>query len=534
MSGYRFNRRYFFFGALLAGAVPRVGFGSQASLKALGYKSYNEKMGIACIGLGMRGPQVLPGTYGENVVALCDCDDSRGAAMYERYPKAAKYKDWRKMLDTEGKNIDGVIVTVPDHWHTHMSMECMQRGKHVYTEKPLARTFAENKMLAEAALKYRVATQMGNQGFNHEGTKTACEIFWSGDIGDVREVHSWTGGGAGDRKYPASGPPEQPVPAGLDWDMWVGPMAARPYNADYRGWRGFIDFSTGGTLGDWLIHCLGPAHLALRLDLAAPISVQAVNVLEKNNFRWPLSDEVIYEFPARGNMPPVTIHAYQAMRGAFKNPPGMAEGERLLPAMDNLAADKNRPFVQGGDGMMLVGTQLDVNGKPAPTPPRAAGAPGGMPGGAPGQGARAGAPGGMPGGAPGQGARAGGPAGDRGPGNGTVFVGSKGYMATCNRGEGVWLLPASKWTDYRLPPQLLQRGINHQQDWIRACKGGAPGVSEFAVACKYMQWLVLGAVALHFPDTKLLWDAKAERFTNNAEANKFLKPEWRKGWELKL
>jgi predicted dehydrogenase len=538
MSGHRFNRRYFFFGALLAGAVPRVGFGSQPSLKALGYKSFNEKMGIACIGLGMRGPQVLPGTYGENVVALCDCDDTRGAAMYERYPKANKYKDWRKMLDAEGKNIDGVMVTVPDHWHTHMAIESMQRGKHVYVEKPLARTFWENRLLADAALKYKVATQMGNQGFNHEGTKTACEIFWAGDIGEVREVHSWTGGGAGDRKYPASGPPEQPVPAGLDWDMWLGPMAARPYNADYRGWRGFIDFATGGTLGDWLIHCLGPAHLALRLDLAAPVSVQAVNVVEKNNFRWPLSDEVIYEFPARGNMPPVTIHAYQAMRGAFQNPPGMAEGERLLPPMSNLATDKNRHFLQGGDGMMLVGDQLDAQGKQAPTPQRAAGAQGaragapgqgGMPGGMPG-----GAPGGMPGGAPGQGARAGGPAGDRGPGNGTVFVGSKGYMATCNRGEGVWLLPASKWADYRLPPQLLQRGINHQQDWIRACKGGAPGVSEFAVACKYMEWLVLGAVALHMPNTKLLWDGKTQRFTNNEEANKYLKPAWRKGWELKL
>ena len=150
------------------------------------------------------------------------------------------------------------------------------------------------------------------------------------------------------------------------------------------------------------------------------------------------------------------------------------------------------------------------------------------------------APGGTPG-APAAGCRAGSAAralaraarGDRGPGNGTVFVGSKGYMATCNRGEGVWLLPASKWADYRLPPQMLQRGINHQQDWIRACKGGAPGVSEFAVASKYIEWLVLGAVALRVPG-KLLWDAKNMRFTNNEEANKYLKPYLRKGWELKL
>jgi predicted dehydrogenase len=526
MQDYSFSRRHFFYGSLLAGAVPTGGFGSQASLPALGFKSFNEKLNIAVIGLGMRGPQILPGAAAsENIVALCEVNEDRFAPMAAIYPKANKYKDYRKMLDTEGRNLDAVMVAVPDHWHTHMSLECMQRGKHVYCEKPLVRTVWEARLLADAAIKYKVATQMGNQGFNHEGTKTCCEILWSGDIGEVREVHSWTGGGAGDRGYPASGPPEQPVPAGFDWDMWLGPAAPRPYNADMRGWRSFLDFSAGGTLGDWLVHCLGPAHLALQLDKAPPISVEAVNVVEKNAFRWPASDEVIFEFPARGNMPPVTIHAYQAMRGAFKNPAGMAEGERLLPPMDNLFEDKNREFLQGGDGMMLVGDALDARGKKAPPKPQPAGdrGRGGSQGGAPGgQGARAGGPGGAPK-----------PNVDRGPGNGTVFVGSKGYMATCNRGEGVWLLPASRWADYRLPPQLLQRGINHQQDWIRACKGGAPGVSEFAVTTKYIEWLILGAVALRVPG-KLLWDSKNMRFTNNEEANKYLKPYLRKGFELKL
>jgi hypothetical protein len=121
----------------------------------------------------------------------------------------------------------------------------------------------------------------------------------------------------------------------------------------------------------------------------------------------------------------------------------------------------------------------------------------------------------------------------RAPGNGSVFVGSKGYMATTSRGEGVWLLPNSRWADYKLPPQLLQRGINHQQDWVRACKGGAPGVSEFAVATKYIQWLCLGAIATRVPG-KLMWDAKNQRFSNNEEANKYLKPYMRKGWELKV
>ena len=253
MRDNRFSRRYFFYGSLLAGAVPAGGFGSQASLKALGFKSVNEKLNIACIGLGMRGPQILPGAAAsENIVALCDVDETRGAPTVAQYPKANRYQDWRKMLDGEGKNLDAVMVAVPDHWHTHMCLEVMQRGKHVYCEKPLTRTVWEARFLADAALKYNVATQMGNQGWSHEGTRTTCEILWSGDIGEVREVHSWTGGGAGDRGYPASGPPAQPVPAGFDWDMWLGPAAPRPYNADMRGWRGFIDFSIddGGRL--WL------------------------------------------------------------------------------------------------------------------------------------------------------------------------------------------------------------------------------------------------------------------------------------------
>ena len=523
MNDNQFSRRYFFYGSLLAGAVPAGGFGSQPSLSALGFKSFNEKLNIACIGLGMRGPQILPGaSANDNIVALCEVnDEARGAVgVYKQYPKAKRYRDYRKMLDAEGNNLDAVMVAVPDHWHTHMSLECMQRGKHVYCEKPLTRTAWEARLLAEAAVKYKVATQMGNQGFSHEGTKTACEIFWSGDIGDVREVHSWTRGGAGDNKYPASGPPAQPIPETLDWDSWLGPAAQRPFNADMLRWRSFIDFSCGGTLGDWLVHCLGPAHLALQLDKAPPISVEAVNVVERNAFRWPASDEVVYEFPARGSMPPVTVHAYQSMRGAFKNPPGVSGDDQLLPPSSNLDEQKNRHFLDGGDGMLLVGDQLDASGQMVPSPPRAARAR--TPAGARGMPiTRAGGPGGA------QNAR------DRGPGNGTVLVGSNGYLATSGRGEGVWLLPASKWADYRLPPQLLQRGVNHQQDWIRACKGGEPAVSDFAVACKYMEWLALGAIALRVPG-KLMWDAKNRRFSNNEEANKYLRPHLREGYELKL
>jgi hypothetical protein len=471
MSAHRISRRYFFYGTMLAGAVPRL----------LGYKSPNEKLNIAAIGMGTRGPAIVLGAAAtENIVAVCDVDAERSARGFAQYPKAAKHKDYRRMFDLEAKNFDAVMVATPDHMHAPIALMAMQHGKHVYCEKPLTRTIYECQLLGEAAAKYKVATQMGNQGWNHEGTKTACEILWSGDIGDVKELHSWTGQiYGGQPQLPATGPESVPVPQSLDWDLWLGPAAPRPFNPLMTNqWRAFIDFSTGGSLGDWLVHNLGPAHLALQLDKASPTSVECVTVEGRNQWVWPLRSHIVFEFPARGSMPPVTVHAYQNMRGDFENPPGMGPEDRLFPAMNNLATDKNRPFVQGGDGMMLVSTQLGVDGKP---PAPAGGGRGPFPAG--GRGAPPGA------------------SSDpklRAPGNGAVFVGSKGYMATTSRGEGVWLLPKSRWDEYKLPPQMLQRGVNHQQDWIRACKGGAPGVSEFGTALKYIEWLALGGLRCAF------------------------------------
>lgn len=514
------SRRYFFCGTLLAGAIPSGGFGSTPSLSRLGYKSPNEKLNIGGIGVGVRGPAILTGAAAtENIVALCDPDEVRSAPGFGQYPKASKHKDYRKFFEAESKNLDAVMIATPDHMHTPIALLAMQQGKHVYCEKPLTRTAWEAQLLADAAVKYKVATQMGNQGWNHEGTKTACEILWSGDIGEVKELHAWTGGiYGGQPNLPATGPESAPVPSTLDWDLWLGSAEPRTFNPLMTNqWRAFIDFSTGGSLGDWLVHNLGPAHLALQLDKVSPISVETVQVEGKNQWLWPLRAHTVFEFPARPGMPPVTLHMYQNMRGEFQNPAGMAEGERLFPSMNNLA-ERGRPFVQGGDGMMLVNTQLTLDGKPVPGQggggqfPRPGGGPGGPPGGRPGdtQDPKL-----------------------RAPGNGSVFVGSKGYMATTSRGEGVWLLPASRWVEYKLPPQTLQRGVNHQQDWIRACKGGAPGVSDFAVATKYIEWLALGTIALRVPG-KLMWDASKRRFSNSEEANRLLKPYLRKGGDLKV
>jgi hypothetical protein len=535
-----FSRRRFFFGSLLAGAVPTGGFGSVPSLPAVGYKAVTEKLNIAAIGTGLRGNQIVIGAAAtENLVALCDVDDDRLARASQTYPKATRHKDFRQLLDKEGKNIDAVMVATPDHLHAPVALLAMQHGKHVYCEKPLTRTVSEARLLAGAAAKYGVATQMGNQGFSHEGNKTACEIVWSGEIGDVKEVHAWTGAVTGGRlDVPVAGLPEQPTPAGLLWDLWLGPAEARPYNSLIaRSWRPMHDFSLGGSLGDWLVHIMGPAHLALQLGAVSPTSIECVSKEPLNKWLWPWRAHTVYEFPARPGMPPVTVHLYQNMRGEFKNPAGMAENESLFPRSNNLA-EKGRPFLDGGDGVMAVGDQITIDGKRAGRSGAPGGALPGMPGGGRAGAGTPGATGGASPGMPGAGPGGRGPQQSedpalRAPGNGSVFVGTKGYLATASRGEGVALLPASRWAEYKLPPQMLPRGVNHQQDWIRACKGGAPGVSQFSVATKYIEWLALGLVAQQVPG-KLLWDAKNMRFTNSAEANKYLAPFVRKGWEMKV
>ena len=504
------SRRHFFFGTLLAGVIPRGGFGSAASLKALGYQSPNERMNIAGIGAGGRALNVLGDLESENIVALADVDWARGAEGFKRWEKATKYKDFRQLLDKE-KSIDAVTVVIPDHMHAAVALAAMQRGKHVYVEKPLTRTPWEARLLTDAAAKYKVATQMGNQGYSHEATRVAAEILWSGEIGDVTEVHSFRGRASwpqGMQTLPA----QETVPDTLDWDLWLGGAAMRPYTSGdeaYRteynqqfgfylpfNWRGFYDFGSS-LIGDWGIHQFGPANLALRLG--SPLSVECIKQGEgRSPYTFPRGGLVIkWEFAARGSMPPVTV--YWSDTGDTYTPPDMTVEEmRAIPG---------------------TGPQIDNGG-------------GGREGGGrgPGGGGRAAAPG-EPG-AAGAGRGRGGQGGQAGSGYNTVFVGSKGYLGTSGRGEGVGLIPGSRWAEYKLPARTLTRSPGHQRDWVRACKGGEPACSNFSVAGPYTEWMVLGAAAARV-EGKLLWDPRKMEFTNNKEATKYVKPVFRKGWELK-
>jgi hypothetical protein len=570
MSQNGFTRRHFFFGTLLAGAIPSGGFGSTPSLKALGYKSPNEKLDLAAIGAGGQPAADLRNAVAgvENVVALADVDWSRGQESFNRFPKAEKYRDFRQMLDKQGKEIDAVVVGPPDHMHAACALACMQLGKHVYLEKPLTRTPWEARLLTQAAEKYKVATQMGNQGYSHDATRVACEIFWAGEIGEVREVHAWTGRPSwpqGMTKIPAP----TPVPDTLDWDLWLGGAAWRPFTAsdqEYQdfvaarnarfsrgrggpggppaaapgavpgapgaaaagpgggfggqenfgfylpfNWRGFYDFGSS-LIGDWGVHILGPANWALRLGPEYLVSVECIKKDSLPSFTFPDELAIKYEFAARPGMPPVTVYWYHQAGGDAYLPAGMtAEEARKIP---NTGPQVGPARGQGGFFPGAGG------GAPPQAPPGSA--PGGAPGAPGGPGARGGFP--------------------QSSGYNCVFVGSKGYLGTSGRGEGVGLLPGSRWADYKLPSPYLTRspgastGDNHSahcRDWVRACKGGAPACSNFSIAGSYTQWLLLGAAAVHY-DGKLLWDNARGEISNNKDANKWVKPAFRKGWEIKL
>src|SRR5215471_15062538 len=291
------RRRFLTRAGLATAAVSALGIRSVPSLKALGYRSPNERLNLAAIGAGGQPYSDLRDAHAgvENVVALADVDWKRGAPGFELWPHARKYKDFREMLDKSGNDIDAVVIGTPDHMHATCALACMQLGKHVYVEKPLTRTPWEARFLTQAAEKYKVATQMGNQGYSHDATRVACEILWSGEIGEVTEVHAWSGR-PGWPQGMTKIPPPTSVPETLDWDLWLGGSAWRPFTAGddeyqafvkarnerggrggFRGfgasgfgfympfnWRGFYDFGSS-LIGDWGVHILGPANWGLQL-----------------------------------------------------------------------------------------------------------------------------------------------------------------------------------------------------------------------------------------------------------------------------
>lgn len=460
-----------FMGGMAAAAgmmiVPRRVLGGP------GYQAPSDTVNIAAVGYvhGMGTSNINACLEaGENVIALCDVDESdeamarlkRGKApLLERLPKAARYRDFRKMLE-EQKDIDAVIVATPDHTHAVIAMAAMQLGKHVYVQKPLTRTVSEARALTEAARRYKVVTQMGNQGRSGEGVRLIQEWIEDGAIGKVHEVHCWT-----NRPIWPQGmerPEGEPVvPYGLDWDLWIGPAPMRPYHKAYHpfSWRSWWDFGTGA-LGDMACHVMDASYSVLKLgyptSVMASIAYQVVEVRRPDGSTssrrleykdsFPPATVVHYTFPQRsGKLPALKFHWYDG--GLLPERPEELELDRRLPE------------------------------------------------------------------------------------SGTIFVGDKGKLMCETYSESPRLIPESRMQRYKRPKKTVPRiEGSHEKNWIDAIKGKAKPTSPFDYAGPFTETVLLGNLAIMYPGIKLMWDGPNMRVTNHEEANTFVQHHYRYGWSL--
>ncbi|HZH72378.1 MAG TPA: Gfo/Idh/MocA family oxidoreductase [Mariniphaga sp.] len=303
------------------------------------------KLNIAVIGVGGRGKANWSACADENIVALCDVDDNRASEGYNTFPDARRFKDFREMFDKMSNNIDAVLVSTPDHTHFAAAMTAMQLGKHVYVEKPLAHNIWQLRTLKKAADKYNVITQMGNQGHATDGIRRVKEWVDAGVVGNVTEVIAWFNGPEfGEDKYftkPSQFPPaEEPIPEGFDWNLWLGPAEVRPYNHVYhpKSWRGFYDFGNA-ELGDWACHTLDAPFWSLELGM--PSATEAIYNSGAPDGFLPDQSTIRFEFPARGNKPPVVLTWYEG---------GLKPENRPEWKMDELP----------GSGMIMVGDKQNI------------------------------------------------------------------------------------------------------------------------------------------------------------------------------
>jgi len=450
------SRRGFIKGAAAATAftiVPRHVLGQ-------GQTAPSDKLNIAGVGVGGMGKNNIEHCNTENIVALCDVDQKYAAPVFAKYPGAKTFVDYRVMLEKQ-KDIDAVIIATPDHDHAVIAMAAMQLGKHVYVQKPMTHSVYEARMLTEAARKYNVVTQMGNQGHSGEGTRLICEWIWSGAIGDIREVHAWTNRPVWPQGVEVDRPQETPpVPEGLNWDLWLGPAQYRPYHPTYipESWRAWWDFGTG-SLGDLGCHVLDPAFWALNLKYPEVVEGNISTYwggfwkyTEPKNEQYPRSTIVRFKFPAREDKPPVHLTWW--------------DGGLMPPRPEELEEGRKMGDDDGG----------------------------------------------------------------------LLFIGDKGKLMTGCYGKGPRLIPETKMKEFERPAPSIERipeGISgHEQDWVRACKGGEPASSNFDYSGPLTEMVVMGNLAVRFPGRRLLWDGPNMKVTNDEEANAYVNPPYREGWSL--
>jgi predicted dehydrogenase len=422
-----------------------------------GARSPNEKLNVAGIGVGGMGGADVDGVAGcgENFVAMADVDWGYAGPTLKRHPKAKAFQDFRKMFDKMESKIDAVVVGTPDHAHAVASMAAIRRKKHVYCEKPLAHSFHEVHMLTAAAKQYDVVTQLGNQGHSFDTIRIFCEWIADGAIGKVHTIHCGceaVNSGIGNLGQLRR---KNPVPATLDWDLFLGPTLDRPYCPAYHHgqWRGWMPFGNG-TVGDWMCHVVDPVFWAL--DLGAPTSILAKVKDEGYDYQkqpdaFPTGEKITFEFAAKGNRGPITMHWYS--------------GTEPIPQPEMLEPDR------------------------------------------------------------------------KGVKTGAVVLGDKGAIMYGSHGAGgVRIIPEKDMQAYsgRRPKPTLPRVRGHYQDWLDAIRNGKKAGSDFSYGGPLTEIAMLGVIGIKMSGRKLEWDAEKLRFTNCEEANQYVNPPCRKGWELEL
>lgn len=272
--------------------------------KSHGYTAPSDKLNIAAIGIGGVGKRNLRYMSTENIVALCDVDWDYAKPVFDTYPKAKKYWDYRKMYDEMGKSIDAILVATADHTHAIIAADGLTMGKHMFVQKPLTHSVYESRLLTKLAAKYNVATQMGNQGASGEGVDLVCEWIWNGEIGEITKVETFT-----DRPIWPQGlmTPEKAdkIPDTLNWDLFTGPAELKPFNHVYHpwNWRGWWTYGTGA-LGDMACHILHPVFKALKLGYPSKVQGSSTMLLKDCA---PQAQHVKLTFPMRENLPKVAM-----------------------------------------------------------------------------------------------------------------------------------------------------------------------------------------------------------------------------------
>lgn len=441
----------------------------------LAAESPGRKLNCAQIGGGGRGMNHIEWVTQQskdNLVAVVDPDEKRHAAVTKwleskQLPadKVRFFTDYRVMFERMGKEIDAVFIASPNHQHASPALMALDLGIAVYCEKPLTHDIAEARRLRAAAAKAKVATQMGNQGHCEDGYRRLCEFIWGGVVGKITETYSWTdraNGGKGPR------PPVLPTPAGLHWDSWIGPAPYRDFHDDLHphSWHGWYDFGNG-SIGNMGCHVLDGVYWALKLE--HPTTIECEEIRDGSNERYPNGSRIRWDFPARGDMPPLKAYWFEGLKVGAS-----------APVSGNLRQAR-------GEAQNLPPRLLELK-KQYPD--------------------------------------------EEFDSNGTIYVGEKGVLYTGTYGGRMHILPLEKMQEITQPAKSLPRPKNIMADFLDACREGRKDTAaSFDYGARLTEFTLLGNLAqIAGPGKKVAWDGAAMKVTNLPELNRWVECPRRAGW----